>query len=313
MNWSQVAAEISKMTSGSVRTCEPLKAHTTMRVGGDARIFIRPSDLEEVTRVVSWARRRDLPIYILGGGSNLLISDDGVQGIVIKTTSGLAGLNEPVAETDGIRAEAGAGVMLGKLLTRSVEWALTGLEPLAGIPGTVGGAVVMNAGVGELEMGHRVVEVLICDGDGIVKKLAAEQCEFGYRDSVFQHQLSDAVILRAAILLQRGQKKEIQAGIRSRLHDRSEQQPLGYPSAGSVFRNPPGASAGYLIDAAGWKGRRSGGAQVSPRHANFIINRGDATAGDIARLIAGIRESVQDQFEVHLELELETWGVIEGL
>ncbi len=313
MNWSQVAAEISKMTSDPVRTCEPMRDHTTLGVGGPARVFTHPAGLEEVTRVVAWARRRELPVYPLGGGSNLLVADGGVPGIVVKTTRGLAGLKKPVSGTDGVRIEVGAGVILADLLSRSVEWELTGLEPLAGIPGTVGGAVVMNAGAGELEMGHRVVEVLICDGEGMIRKVPAADCGFGYRDSVFQHQEGDAVILKVVVSLQRGRREHIRAGIESRLRERKERQPRGCPSAGSVFRNPPGVSAGYLIEAAGWKGRRSGGAQVSPLHANFIVNRKDATAEDIARLIAGIRESVRDQFGVLLELELETWGVIDAL
>ncbi|MFO8060860.1 MAG: UDP-N-acetylmuramate dehydrogenase [Bacillota bacterium] len=313
MNWSQVAAEISKMTSGPVETAEPLMHHTTLRVGGPARVFCRPAGPTEVTRVVSWARSRGLPVYPLGGGSNLLVSDDGVRGIVVKTTPGLAELSRPVAGSDGIRVEIGAGAILADLLSRSVEWELAGLEPLAGIPGTVGGAVVMNAGAGGLETGSRVDEVLICDVEGNVRRLSAGECEFGYRDSVFQRRQSEAVVLRVWMSLQRGRREKIRAAIESRLRQRRRRLPRRCPSAGSVFRNPPGISAGYLIEAAGWKGRRSGGARVSPLHANFIVNCGDATAEDIARLIAGIRESVRDQFGVRLELELETWGVIDGL
>lgn len=307
LNWSRLAAEISKMTSGPVSLAEPMCCHTTFRIGGPAAIFARPRYPGEVLSIRSWTRRRGVPLYLLGGGSNLLVSDAGVRGLVLHT-GGLTTLRSD-CDGDRVTVSVGAGVSMPRLLERTVRWELTGLEPLVGIPGSAGGAVVMNAGVGDFDLSRAVVRVRACDRHGDVLDLSAQRCEFGYRSSVFQRSGEDLIVLETALALRRGERGDIRREMRRRLLSRKGRQPRREPSAGSVFRNPEGTSAGQLIDEAGWKGRSIGGAYVSTIHANFIVNRGDASAEDVVQLTRAIRESVAREFGVELELELKTWGV----
>ncbi len=300
-------AEISKMTSGPVSLAEPMCRHTTFRIGGPAAVFACPKHLEEVADIRRWTRRRGVPLYLLGGGSNLLVSDAGVQGLVVHTGS-LSTLRS-AGDGESVTVSVGAGVSLPRLLERTVRWELTGLEPLVGIPGSVGGAAVMNAGVGDFDLSRAVVRIRACDRRGDVLDMSEQQCEFGYRSSVFQRRGADLIVLEAELVLRRGRRRDIRREMRRRLLARKGRQPRREPSAGSVFKNPEGASAGRLIEEAGWKGRSIGGASVSPIHANFIVNRRDASAEDVVRLIRAVRESVARKFGVELELELKTWGV----
>ncbi len=307
--WSQLAAEIRKMTSDPVRFDVPMWRHVTFRIGGPAALFAEPADREDLRGILRLAQERKVSVYLLGGGSNLLVADHGLRGLVLHTGR-LSSVTRLGDDRGRKLVAAESGVPLASLIKRCAAWGMSGLQMLAGIPGTVGGAVVMNAGAGDRCMADLVTEVTFC-ADGSIRTIPAEECGFDYRTSVFQEPFGDAVILGAKLALQPGQPEGLRREIGERLRWRRRRQPSGYPSAGSVFRNPEGDSAGSLIDRAGWKGRRVGGALVAPAHANFIVNAGGATADDVATLIRRIQNSVREEFGVRLELELKTWGVPE--
>jgi UDP-N-acetylmuramate dehydrogenase len=272
-----------------------------MRVGGPARHFATPASIEELERLAAWARGRGLPLRVLGGGSNVLVSDDGVEGLVVS-------LRRACGETrfEGERVVAGAGVMLPALAREAAERDLGGLEFAIGIPGAIGGALQSNAGVGDGRcIGPLVEAVSVLDVDGRRVELGREALRFDYRRSSLRG--SGRIVLEATLRLQPRPRTEVEAEMRRLLEARQASQPTAEPNAGSIFRNPEGDFAGRLIEAAGCKGLEVGRARVSTKHANFIVHDG-ASAADVAALMAEVQRRVAERFGVVLVPEVEWWG-----
>lgn len=284
-----------------IKTGEPMKQHTTFRTGGPAAYFISPSCTEELSAVIKLCRQEHMPYYILGNGSNLLISDKGYEGVIISMEEGFSQI-----QNEGTRIRAGAGALLSRIARQALASSLTGFEFAAGIPGTLGGAVVMNAGAYGGEMKQVLISARVLTGEGEVKAISGEELELGYRTSCIQRE--GYIVLSALLQLQQGDKSSIQARMEELAEKRKEKQPLEYPSAGSTFKRPEGWFAGKLIEDAGLKGFSVGGAQVSEKHCGFVINRGNATSSDIIELCRQVRDRVKDQFGVELEMEIKRLG-----
>lgn len=280
---------------------EPMSRHTTFRIGGPAELFLMPSTVDAVEAVIKVCREENLPYFILGNGSNLLVSDEGYRGVVIQMYKNLGAVQ---AEGTFIRAQAGA--LLSGIAAAAREASLTGFEFAAGIPGTLGGAVVMNAGAYGGEMRDVLKEVTVLTKDGTIKRLLSEELEMGYRTSVVKR--LDYIVLEAVISLEKGDQTAICERMRELARQRISKQPLEYPSAGSTFKRPEGYFAGKLIMDAGLRGYQVGGAQVSEKHCGFVINAGNATAQDVYRLMQDVQERVMDRFGVRLEPEVKFLG-----
>ncbi|MFH0921151.1 MAG: UDP-N-acetylmuramate dehydrogenase [Fibrobacterota bacterium] len=275
-----------------------LKNYCTWRVGGPARFFYEPRDAGELKKALVWAHAGGTPVFVLGRGSNLLISDKGYDGLVIRTADQLTAIR-----FDGPRAEAECGAYFGGFLEACADRGLSGLEDLYDIPGTVGGAVFMNAGAFETSVADRLVEVVSLDAKGVEHRRPVAELAFAYRDSLFRH--NNETIVRACFMLSAGEPAVLRARLAETLRKRNDKQPPDRNrSCGSVFKRPPGGYAGTLIDKAGLKGLRIGGARVSEKHANFIINDNSATAADIAALIDKVRTRVHAFCGVRLETEV---------
>jgi UDP-N-acetylmuramate dehydrogenase len=290
---------ISDNLDGSVLAGEPLANHTTYRVGGKAECMVCPDSSEGAAWIFGYAKKESIPLTILGAGSNVIAPDAGIAGIVLKLQNRSARLDFPGNKM----IAADTGVTLIDLARAAAEKGLRGFEPIAGIPGTVGGAVFMNAGTKDGDTGSLLEEVEVVTGNGRKRSFSADELSFGYRTSAFQK--TDWLILRAIFRLQEGSPESIREGIEKIFAERQEKYPLDEPNAGSVFKRPPGDYAGRLIEEAGCKGLTVGGASVSRQHANFIVNSGNATASDILELISTMRQRVYDMSGVYLELENE--------
>ncbi|MFA5311245.1 MAG: UDP-N-acetylmuramate dehydrogenase [Candidatus Omnitrophota bacterium] len=278
----------------------PLKDKTTMRIGGAARFFCQPRDLKELRMLISWAKKGSIPVFVLGAGSNLLISDKGVKGLVLKLSSAFF----TAIELKGNSIEAGSGVKLSRLIKFSLGKSLTGLEFLSGIPGTLGGAVMMNAGCWGRDIADIVSQVKVMDLKGRIKALKGRDIPFGYRKSG----LGKYIILKARIRLKKSARGIIECNIKDHLLKRRNSQGLTFYNAGCIFKNPKSESAGKLIELCGLKGKRIGGAFISPRHANFILNSGNANSGDVLKLISLVKKRVKNKFRLALEPEIKIWG-----
>ncbi len=299
--------EVFRGLNFEVRFGEPLAAYTTFGIGGRADVMLFPRNLEDLEDAHRRLRPLSLPLFIMGAGSNLLVSDGGFRGAVISTRRGFNGL---FFREGGREIEAGGGRMLSALLEAAASRGLRGLECIAGIPGTVGGAVAMNAGEAERGIGEfiRRIQWLPLDNGG-ERQLAREEASFAYRKTQFP---GEGVVLGATFELEGGTEAEARAALMEKLSRRRRAQPLTERSAGSIFKNPPGESAGRLIEEAGLKGSGEGGAVISEKHANFIVNRGRATALDVLKLIRLVRERVAEKRGVWLELEICLVGMTEG-
>ena len=280
---------------------EPLKRHTTFRIGGPAVYFVMPTAYEAVKDTVEVCREMQMPYYILGNGSNLLVSDEGYQGVIIQL---FKNMNQISLEGDLVKAQAGA--LLTKIAHEAAREELTGLEFASGIPGTVGGAMVMNAGAYGGEMKDVVERVLVLTEDGSLRWLEKQELELGYRTSVIARK--GYVVLEVLLRLEKGEKALIEARMEELKEARVSKQPLEYPSAGSTFKRPEGYFAGKLIMDAGLRGFRIGGAQVAEKHCGFVINRGEASAQNVLDLVDHVRREVKQQFGVDLEMEVKMLG-----
>ena len=280
---------------------EPMKKHTTFRIGGPAEYLILPQTAEEIADVVKLCRQEEIPWYIVGNGSNLLVADEGVRGVVIQL---LRNFNQIQVEGCQIRMQAGA--QNAAVAKRALDASLTGFEFAAGIPGTIGGAVVMNAGAYGGEMKDILKEVTVLDQNGMIRTIPAEELELGYRTSIIARK--GYVVLEAVIVLKTGDQKEIKAAIDDLKEKRVTKQPLEYPSAGSTFKRPEGYFAGKLIMDAGLRGFSVGGAQISEKHCGFVINKGNATAKDVTELMDETKKIVMEKFGVALEPEVKRLG-----
>jgi len=284
---------------GEVLTEEPLSRHTSFRVGGPAEIFVRPKTTEEIIQIRETCCKNNIPITILGDGTNVLVADAGLKGVVICTNR----MNEiEVYENGSIRAQAGA--RLSRVAEMACRSCLTGFEFASGIPGTVGGAVYMNAGAYGHDIGEFCESVILFD-NCIIKRSGAEM-EFGYRKSFVQQ--NDVLILEALFKLKHGNENDIREKMNELNAKRRASQPVDIPSAGSTFKRPPGFYAGKLVQDSGFKGFSIGGAQVSEKHAGFVVNKGNATAQNIFDLIQAVRKGVHEKFDVWLTPEVRLLG-----
>lgn len=280
---------------------EPLSKHTTFRVGGEADCFIKIKNEEGLAALAAYLNKVGLPFFIMGNGSNLLVSDEGYRGVILQLGDAFQEIR-----VQGQRICAQAGALLSKVAKTACENGLSGMEFAAGIPGTVGGGVMMNAGAYDGEMKQVVESVVVLDREGNRLELDNETMEFGYRTSAIKSQ--PFIVTECRFKLQPGQKEAIAAKMEDFQRRRKEKQPLEYPSAGSTFKRPEGYFAGKLIMDAGLAGKSIGGAQVSEKHCGFIINTGNATASDIKKLIGSVQEEVDRCFGVRLEPEVVFLG-----
>lgn len=280
---------------------EPMKNHTTFRVGGCARYLVEPKDAQQLSAVVRACREQDMPYYVVGNGSNLLVSDAGYDGVIIHLFKNMSDIR-----TEGRRIILQAGALLVRAAGAACREGLSGLEFASGIPGTVGGALVMNAGAYGGEMKDVVSQVSVLASSGEIRNYTNEQMAFGYRRSRLAEETS--IVLEAELTLRPGKTEEIRARMDELKEQRVAKQPLEYASAGSTFQRPEGYFAGKLIEDAGLRGFRIGDAQVSEKHCGFVINRGNATASQIADVIREVQNRVYEHSGVRLQTEVRFLG-----
>ncbi|HNX28708.1 MAG TPA: UDP-N-acetylmuramate dehydrogenase [Syntrophomonadaceae bacterium] len=284
-----------------VKFNEPMKCHTTFQIGGLADIMILPQSIEQVVDTVKWCHLNGIPLFIFGLGSNLLVREKGIRGVAVKIASGL---NKVSADGNEIYAEA--GISMADLSLIAADNSLSGLEFAEGIPGSLGGAVVMNAGAYDGEMQDIVSEVITIDTDGNQLSLSNEEMQFAYRRTILQN--SSYIVIAVRLKLTPGDRETIKQRMADFRQQRQKKQPLEMPSAGSTFRRPPGFYVGPMLEQLGLKGFSIGGAQVSEKHAGFIVNKGDATADDVFELITYIQAQVREKFDVELQTEILVVG-----
>lgn len=279
---------------------EPMKNHVYFKVGGPADMMVIPNTIEEIIQLVNYCRENKVPYFIIGNGSNLLVKDGGIRGVIIKLTS----LTDIEVKEDKVIAQCGA--QLKDVSREALNHGLTGFEFACGIPGSIGGAVFMNAGAYDGEMSFVIDMITALDDKGNVIEISKEKLELGYRTSIIMKR--GYVVLSVQLKLKQGEVKSIDERIRELTKRREERQPLEYPSAGSTFKRPEGYFAGKLIQDSGLKGKSIGGAAVSEKHSGFIINKGNATAKDILDLIAHVQDTVKKNFDVELHTEIRIIG-----
>jgi len=297
-DWKNIC--VASGFQGEIRQEEELRKYTSLKIGGPADIFLIPASGNDLITLLKSLTEEDIPYFILGRGSNLLISDRGVRGVVIQVGPGLTKFN---FRDDCLMTEA--GVTLSRLAQSAAERGLSGLEFASGIPGTIGGVVVMNAGSGVGDISRVVKRVRTFKPGTGIKDWTVDECRFGYRTSRFCQ--SDEIILEVELKLEPDLSSVIKERMDKIITRRKKSLPLEYPSAGSIFKNPPGDYAGRLIEAADLKGRSVGEAQISEKHANIIVNYGAASFSDVEQLISFAREKVKEKFSIDLELEIEIW------
>ena len=300
---------IEKNTLAEVAINEPLSKHTTYGIGGPAEIMVFPENKTDLIQIIRTARKMNQPVSILGSGSNILISDNGIKGVVISLKNTLK-----LIEIENQKLYAECGSMLGRIVKQAVKHNLIGLENLNGVPGTLGGALVMNAGAWGGEISENLVQVELIDKDGKLRYLQKNEINFSYRQSSFNKK---DILLSAEFLLKKADKEIINKNFVEAQTGRKSTQPLNKRSAGSLFKNPKGHSAGKLIDEAGLKGFSVGQAKISDKHANFFINEGNASSKDMLQLIKKAHQKVKEKFNINLELEVKLMGFnkseVEGL
>ena len=287
-----------------VFTDELMKQHTTFKIGGPADYFLVPESGEEVGEIIKICKQTDIPYFILGNGSNLLVGDGGYRGAVIQIYRNMSAVT-----TEGTTITAQAGALLSSVAAAAKNASLTGFEFAGGIPGTVGGAAVMNAGAYGGEMKDVLVEVTVMDADGNIFTIPAEKLELGYRTSIIKK--AGYIVLEAKIRLEEGDQEAIRERMKELTIQRTTKQPLEFPSAGSTFKRPEGYFAGKLVMDSGLRGYQVGGARVSEKHCGFVINAGGATAKDVRTLMENVRDIVYEKYGVTLEPEVKFLGEFE--
>ena len=280
---------------------EPMKRHTTFRIGGPADFFLLPSTVDEVRGILEICREEEIPYFILGNGSNLLVSDKGYRGVIIQLYRNFSNIS-----VEGNEICASSGALLSQIAAAARNASLTGFEFAGGIPGTLGGAVFMNAGAYGGELKDVLKEAVVMTEQGEILTLPVEKLDMGYRTSRIKK--AGYLVLEARLVLEQGDMDKIRDITKDLTEKRVSKQPLEYPSAGSTFKRPEGYFAGKLIMDAGLRGYQVGDAQVSEKHCGFVINKGNATAADVLTLIENVREKVQEQFGVTLEPEVKFLG-----
>ena len=287
-----------------VRFAVPLARHTSFRIGGPADVLAEPETLDELQALMTLCHEESVPVFLLGGGTNLLVSDKGVRGVVIKLGDGFNYVRW-MESGDEANVAVGAAHSLGRFVREAVRKGYRGVEFAEGIPGLVGGGLLMNAGAFGGELSAVVVAITGVHGDGRRARLLGQELGFAYRRTALPAQL---VVTEVEFRLVHGQHEEILAVMRKAQQQRQKTQPHGYPNAGSIFKNPPGTYAGRLIEAAGLKGSLEGRAQISEHHANFIVNTGGANAADVKRLIEQVQRTIWEKNSIWLEPEVRLVG-----
>ncbi|MCM3587096.1 UDP-N-acetylmuramate dehydrogenase [Mesobacillus maritimus] len=297
-----LAMQLQQLNIGTVRENEPLASHTTIKIGGPADLFIEPSSIENLEKAMTVIREAGVKWTAIGRGSNLLVSDKGIEGVVIKLGSGLDHV-----EVNETKVKVGAGTSVVALAMTLSRKGLSGLEFASGIPGSVGGAVYMNAGAHGSDVSRILEKAHILFEDGTMEWLSLEDMKFSYRTSVLQKE-RPGIVLEAIFKLQEGDPENIKAVIKKNKDYRKDTQPWSSPCAGSIFRNPLPNYAGQLVEKAGLKGYSIGGAQISEMHGNFIVNAGNAKAEDVLALIEFVKDKIWELYEVRMETEVEIIG-----
>ena len=292
--------DIEQIVKGTILFDEPMSKHTSYGIGGPAKAYITPSDKSDLKSVLKFSKANNLPVYFIGSGSNLLVSDEGIDGLVITLGKSFKRL-----EIDNNKVFAETGVMLGKLVKECVRRNLSGLESLIGVPGTLGGALIMNAGAFGGEISNYLKHVNVVTMSGVEKTYSLGEIKFDYRQSSFQ---SNEILTDAEFEFIMSDKKTVLKNKQKASGGRKSSQPLRFRSAGSVFKNPKEGAAGYYIDKAGLKGMKQGDAEISTKHANFFINHGKANSLEILKLISIARREVYKKYKILLELEIKTIG-----
>ena len=290
-----------KKISADVRAEECMKNHTSFRIGGKADFLALVQSVEEIAGIIKLCRENDVKYTILGNGSNVLVSDEGIDGVVIKISGKMSAVR-----VEGEKIFAQAGALLSVISHTAMENGLTGLEFASGIPGTLGGALYMNAGAYGGEMKDITKKITYMDSCGEIHEISGKDAGFGYRKSIFSE--NECIILSAELQLMPGNKEEIAGKMAELNGKRREKQPLNLPSAGSTFKRPQGYFAGKLIEDCGLKGYRAGGAMVSEKHSGFVVNYDNASAEDVKRLIKEVQAQVYEKFGVMLEPEVKFFG-----
>ena len=293
--------ELEKMVNGTCLLNEPMSRHTSYGIGGPAGAYITPRDRDDLRRILHFADEQNIRVFFIGSGSNLLVADEGLNGIVITLIKSFNKL-----EIKGCHIYAETGVMLGHMVKHCIKQKLTGLETMVGVPGTLGGALMMNAGAFGSEISNCLKNVDVMTLTGEIKQYSVKDIDFNYRHSSFK---KNEIIMSANFVLKKATKQEIMNKRAKASAGRKETQPLRFRSAGSLFKNPKkDVAAGYLIDKAGLKGTHRGDAEISEKHANFFVNHGKANAEDVVFLIRLARKTVEKKFGINLELEVKTLG-----
>ena len=295
---------LNTMTKGSFLKDEAMAKHTSYRIGGPANAYITPRDKDDLSQILQFANQHGIATYFVGSGSNLLVADEGIDGLVITLGKSLKRL-----EIAGATVFAESGVMLGKMVKECISRNLSGVESMIGVPGTLGGALVMNAGAFGGEISNYLKHVTVMEMDGQEKHYQPGDISFSYRHSTFP---DDEIVISAEFELIQSDKETVQEKRAVASGGRKATQPLKFRSAGSVFKNPKEGAAGYYIDQAGLKGTKVGDAEISPIHANFFVNHGKAKASDVVALIRLARETVHDKFGIMLDLEVKPLGFKPG-
>ncbi len=292
-----------KIAKEKIKYDEPMKLHTSFKVGGPAECYIKIESYKELKDILDFANENNINITIIGNGSNILVKDNGIKGIVLQINI----KKYDVKEKEGkIILNVGAGNKLTEIAQKLLNEEISGLEELSGIPGTIGGAIRMNAGAHGKEIKDILQSVTVCDYEGNIKELENKDLKFTYRSSILKNE--KYIVLEANFILAKGKKEEIKQKMEEYKKYRIEKQPLEYPSAGSTFKRGENYITAKLIDEAGLKGYSIGGAQVSEKHAGFIINKGNATATDIIQLIEHIEKTIYDKYREKINLEVEVLG-----
>jgi len=305
---------LTDLCGAAVRFAEPMAAHTSLQVGGPADAFVRPASIDVLTALIEGARRRNLPYLIVGDGTNLLVGDGGIRGIVVVLSQCLTIIGRAPGTADAVRVTAQAGAKLQRLCQFALKHGLAGLNFALGIPGTVGGGIRMNAGTRHGWMGDVLDAIEVLGPGGDIRSIDRSDLRIAYRRMNWSaaegpNRHRSPIILGGCFRLQPGDPGPLRHEARAILKERRRHQPSGLPSAGCFFKNPPvGEPAGRLIELAGLKNKKIGGAQISERHANFIVNTGRASAADILRLMTHVQASVLERFNVQLEPEVEIVG-----
>lgn len=294
--------ELTEANIGKVLENEPLAKHTTIKIGGPADIYIEPNSTDSLCKAIEIIKDNNVKWTVIGRGSNLLVADKGIEGVVIKLGAGMDDF-----DLNGEILTVGGGCSVIRLATIISKQGLSGLEFASGIPGSIGGAVYMNAGAHGSDMSNIVVKARILFDDGTIQWLSNEELDFAYRTSILQEK-RPGICIEAVLQLKTGEKEDIVAVMQKNKDYRRDTQPWNYPCAGSIFRNPLPNYAGQLIEAAGLKGYQLGGAKISEMHGNFIVNAGGATAQDVLDLIAFVKRTILEKYDITMETEVEIIG-----